>query len=371
MVNVRDYGALGDGVTDDTVAVQAAINVARNTTPMKSPVYLPVGAYKITRSLDATGFGSIGPAFYGDGVGASQISAVLTEAYPVIDFTGTGRAHIHDLWIHGGSAGLQTCATLNARQITTNAGDGAKIDNFFADGTYSKAGMAFISADLSSVRDSGVTGPTTIFMGTTDALSVGSKFATFSSVTGNTIMRIDNVAMNATARSGIVYGNGSTLSVKDSYINLSGSAGQGIELVGNGGRNILADNLRIESNNSTTDTCVLYAPAGAGSNAGQLTGVWTLNNNGSVVRFGDSTAYIQNYIIKGSMSFTGLGTPKFFSGTGNFRNCVIWNFQPSGLITDMGASCWNDTVYHQSLSVSWTFPGSYVNTQYNETSKTG
>jgi parallel beta-helix repeat protein len=44
-VNVLDYGAVGDGVTDDTAAIQAALNAAEN-------VVLPVGKYRITAALN-------------------------------------------------------------------------------------------------------------------------------------------------------------------------------------------------------------------------------------------------------------------------------------------------------------------------------
>lgn len=44
VISVIDYGAVGDGTTDDTAAIQAALN-ASNT------VYLPAGSYKITDQL--------------------------------------------------------------------------------------------------------------------------------------------------------------------------------------------------------------------------------------------------------------------------------------------------------------------------------
>lgn len=43
-LNVRDFGAAGDGVTDDTVFIQAAIAAC----PKKSRVLIPAGKYKIT-----------------------------------------------------------------------------------------------------------------------------------------------------------------------------------------------------------------------------------------------------------------------------------------------------------------------------------
>ena len=41
VVNVRDFGAKGDGITDDTVAIQTAINCL----PRKAKLYFPAGTY--------------------------------------------------------------------------------------------------------------------------------------------------------------------------------------------------------------------------------------------------------------------------------------------------------------------------------------
>ena len=48
-INVLDYGAIGDGVADDTAAIQAALNASKT-----SKVVFPVGKYKVTDTLVVT-----------------------------------------------------------------------------------------------------------------------------------------------------------------------------------------------------------------------------------------------------------------------------------------------------------------------------
>ena len=50
VINVFDYGATGDGTTDDTAAIQAAITAAESNQQYRG-VFFPVGTYKITDTL--------------------------------------------------------------------------------------------------------------------------------------------------------------------------------------------------------------------------------------------------------------------------------------------------------------------------------
>lgn len=66
--NVKNYGALGDGTTDDTIACQAAITAAEAAGGGR--VYFPTGIYRLTDALTAT----LGPLeFAGDGIGFSSL----------------------------------------------------------------------------------------------------------------------------------------------------------------------------------------------------------------------------------------------------------------------------------------------------------
>ena len=67
-VSVKDFGAVGDGIADDTAAIQAAINAAGGRT-----VFIPAGTYRITDTLSynvSKTFGAFSPGIklMGDGM---------------------------------------------------------------------------------------------------------------------------------------------------------------------------------------------------------------------------------------------------------------------------------------------------------------
>jgi hypothetical protein len=67
-VSVKDYGAVGDGVTDDTAAIQSAVNAA-------SSVYIPAGTYAMTQGAGVSINGNT--KIFGDG---QQISILKSTA---------------------------------------------------------------------------------------------------------------------------------------------------------------------------------------------------------------------------------------------------------------------------------------------------
>jgi len=67
-VSVMDFGAKGDGTTDDTAAIQAAINVNGGNVS----VYFPTGVYKITSTINLPASSSL--KMYGNGFNPQETS---------------------------------------------------------------------------------------------------------------------------------------------------------------------------------------------------------------------------------------------------------------------------------------------------------
>ena len=98
-VSVKDFGAVGDGVVDDTVAIQAMINAV-------GFFRLPLGAYKITDTLtipNQISLISIGALFAGEGMEKSVINCVGMVGKPAIKNAAAGlyRVVMQDFAING------------------------------------------------------------------------------------------------------------------------------------------------------------------------------------------------------------------------------------------------------------------------------
>jgi lysophospholipase L1-like esterase len=93
LISVKSYGAVGDGVTDDTVAITAAKTAA--TAAGLKGLFFPHGVYKVDAATSFTGF-----FLWGDNSSFSGIADTITQ---VGDFvTGTAfNSHTADNSIHG------------------------------------------------------------------------------------------------------------------------------------------------------------------------------------------------------------------------------------------------------------------------------
>lgn len=138
LANVRHYGAVGDGVTDDSSAIQSAINAAITVGHM---VYFPAGTYKCASNLSLTCTDGQRVVWFGPGV---------------LDMTAQGNAGTTSVTIQGSvgsSAALGADVTGNARSITcalsVSAGDVIRI---LSTASFTPASAAFVKGELAEVE---------------------------------------------------------------------------------------------------------------------------------------------------------------------------------------------------------------------------
>lgn len=121
--NVRDFGARGDGVTDDTKAIQAAINAAHNAGG--GSVYVPSGLYILKGNTLMNSSGCLrltdNVTIYGDGMGQTTLKVADGWSGTITGIIRTPfGVQTHDVGIHD--------LTLDGNRDHT----GGKIDGFFS-----------------------------------------------------------------------------------------------------------------------------------------------------------------------------------------------------------------------------------------------
>lgn len=138
VISVQDYGATGNGTTDDTTAIQDALNAV---TWNGQVVYLPPGQYLVSQPLvmpnysmilegdvgatqGGAGLPGVGSILYPSGSFTSNINAGAGNSLCAVIIAGTGstsRQGVRDLWIDGANfwsggsliAGAASCDGIN------------------------------------------------------------------------------------------------------------------------------------------------------------------------------------------------------------------------------------------------------------------
>ena len=115
IVSVKDFGAVGDGTTDDTAAIQAAINAVASSTAAAGIILFPYASYKISGTiLFGTGisFNFDGSTLTGTGIGGNTMfeSAYWNGLQMVSNIsTGPENNRVTQSIIDGNGATITTC----------------------------------------------------------------------------------------------------------------------------------------------------------------------------------------------------------------------------------------------------------------------
>jgi hypothetical protein len=154
-LNVKDYGATGDGTTDDTSAIQSAITAGAG-----GAVFVPPGRYSITELNIPSG-----TELFGAGWNSVFRIRATPGLYPLRMYEGTEDVRLHDFAVDGNKAAIAS-AHPTWDPDSLNGGPGGLI---IADGNIRpckriflerlhvfdsfRLGILFVSVDVGAIRD--------------------------------------------------------------------------------------------------------------------------------------------------------------------------------------------------------------------------
>ncbi len=237
-VSVKDFGAVGDGSTDDTVAIQAAITAVG--TAGGGVVFIPNGTYLLSATLTitlakttirgqskggtiitrATNYGSTFD-FHGDsGTGAllgdcgieslTITSTALTTSGAHINFTGVTRSYIKNIYFSNGFIGMQ----LNGAAACTIDDVYLVFTNLFGGSATGRRYMSFGNAG-----------------GSYSHKSSGDIFVSNFNVRGNTANQNTEYGIRIESADGIWFTNGHIGNTSVANISINGGSAEPLNLV--------------------------------------------------------------------------------------------------------------------------------------------
>lgn len=149
-VNVLDYGAVGDGTTDDTAALNAALDAIKTT---GGTVFLPKGVYYAPNGINfySTVSDSVN-TFRLIGQGAKESIIKTENALVSLDLGGRNRVHLIEM----GIVDSGTTAEVGIARYRENSqgGDGGGqyhyYENLYMEGKWSKAAIYSLASEVNS-----------------------------------------------------------------------------------------------------------------------------------------------------------------------------------------------------------------------------
>lgn len=130
-VNATDYGAVGNGTTDDTAAIKKALNAV---SAKGGTVYLPAGVYRITSTVTIPPKCGLKGDGYTSVYGSANAATVIKKDGSFVGVSLTDDARLSDLQVHGHTGnGKDGISVIGGRSLiesvtsTSHGGHGIRI----------------------------------------------------------------------------------------------------------------------------------------------------------------------------------------------------------------------------------------------------
>jgi hypothetical protein len=145
VLNIKWFDAKGDGTTDDSDAIQAALDTSLGSgMDFETVIYFPPGEYRIEASLDCTERRYFRIEGYGQE--ATKIVGAFSGC-PMFDLRGSRYFQVRNITIDGGSTTAPVCAfALSRTSVGLNCGE-ATFEHVKLTGEFSIAGWYIIHAE--------------------------------------------------------------------------------------------------------------------------------------------------------------------------------------------------------------------------------